>query len=85
MHADLSRQMKKTTNQHARIPHIGKSGTRYSVRSLPPNVQSRLAYRRMNVADMIATKLPLLQGCHVLTVNPPWKGLDIEVVDYLVT
>jgi hypothetical protein len=29
MRADLSRQMKKTTNQHARIPHIGKSGTRY--------------------------------------------------------
>jgi hypothetical protein len=29
MRADLSRQMKKTTDQHARIPHIGKAGTRY--------------------------------------------------------
>jgi hypothetical protein len=29
--ADLSRQMKKTTNQHAGIPHIGKSGTPYSI------------------------------------------------------
>jgi hypothetical protein len=28
MRADLSRQMEKTTNQHARIPHIGKAGTR---------------------------------------------------------
>jgi hypothetical protein len=28
MRADLSRQMKKTTDQHARIPHIDKSGTR---------------------------------------------------------
>jgi hypothetical protein len=27
MRADLSRQMKKTADQHARIPHIGKSGT----------------------------------------------------------
>jgi hypothetical protein len=24
---DLSRQMEKTTNQHARIPHFGKAGT----------------------------------------------------------
>jgi hypothetical protein len=30
MRADLSRQMKKTTDQHARIPHIDKSGTPYS-------------------------------------------------------
>jgi hypothetical protein len=28
MRADLSRQMKKTTDQHACIPHIDKSGTR---------------------------------------------------------
>jgi hypothetical protein len=28
MRADLSRQMKKTTDQHARTPHIDKSGTR---------------------------------------------------------
>jgi hypothetical protein len=26
--ADFSRKMKKTTNQHARILHIGKAGTR---------------------------------------------------------
>jgi hypothetical protein len=31
MRADLSRQMKKTADQHARIPHIGKSGTPYSI------------------------------------------------------
>jgi len=30
MRADLSRQMEKTTNQHARILHIGKAGTHYS-------------------------------------------------------
>jgi hypothetical protein len=29
MRADPSRQMEKTTNQHARIPHIGKAGTPY--------------------------------------------------------
>jgi hypothetical protein len=29
MRADLTRQMEKTRNQHARIPHIGKAGTRY--------------------------------------------------------
>ena len=54
-----------------------------SVRSLPPDVQSRLAYRGKNAADMIATELPLLRGCHVLIVDPPRKGLDVEVVDYL--
>jgi tRNA/tmRNA/rRNA uracil-C5-methylase (TrmA/RlmC/RlmD family) len=32
---------------------------------------------------MITTELPLLWGCRVLIVNPPWKGLDIKVVDYL--
>ncbi len=32
---------------------------------------------------MIATELPLLRGCRVLIVDPPRKGLDVEVVDYL--
>ncbi len=54
-----------------------------SVRLLPPNVQSCLAYLRKNAADMIATELPLLQGCRVLIVDPPRKGLDVKVVDYL--
>jgi 23S rRNA (uracil1939-C5)-methyltransferase len=54
-----------------------------SVWSLPPKVQSRLAYHRKNAADMIATKLPLFRGCRVLIVDPPRKGLDDEVVDYL--
>ncbi len=31
MHIDLSRQMKKTTNQQERIPHFGKSGTPYCI------------------------------------------------------
>ncbi len=31
MRADLSHQMKKKKNQHARIPHIGKAGTPYFV------------------------------------------------------
>jgi hypothetical protein len=31
MRADPSRQMEKTTNQHAHIPHIGKAGTRYRI------------------------------------------------------
>ncbi len=54
-----------------------------SIQLLPPHVQLRLAYRRKNAADMITTKLPLLWGCCVLIVDPPWKGLDIKVMDYL--
>ncbi len=63
-------------------PNNGRCFADY-VRSLSPDVQSRLAYRRKNAADMITTKLPLLRGCRVLIVDPPRKGLDVKVVDYL--
>ncbi len=54
-----------------------------SVWLLPPDIQSPLAYRQKNAADMITTKLPLLRGCCVLILDLPQKGLDIKVVDYL--
>ena len=54
-----------------------------SLLALPGHIRSRLAYRRKNAADMIKTELPLIRKCRVLIVDPPRKGLDIEVVDYL--
>ena len=54
-----------------------------SVRELPTDIQSRLVYRQKNATDMITTEQALFQNCQVLIVDPPRKGLDDEVVDYL--
>ena len=54
-----------------------------SVRELPPRIQSRLVYTQKNAADMVASERALLKKSQVLIVDPPRKGLDAEVVDYL--
>mmetsp|Transcript_7505 Transcript_7505/g.17028 ORF Transcript_7505/g.17028 Transcript_7505/m.17028 type:complete len:609 (+) Transcript_7505:98-1924(+) len=54
-----------------------------SVRALPANIQSRLSYKQKNAADMVMSEPALFQRSDVLIVDPPRKGLDAEVVDYL--
>eukprot|EP00970_Alexandrium_tamarense_P016565 scaffold6823_cov179-Alexandrium_tamarense.AAC.4 len=54
-----------------------------SVKTFPDHIQSRLDYKRKNASDMIATESTLIQKSQVLVVDPPRKGLDSEVVDYL--
>lgn len=54
-----------------------------SVRELPAHIRSRLVYRKKNAADMVASEGALFRKSKVLIVDPPRKGLDIEVVDYL--
>ena len=54
-----------------------------SVRELPTDIQSRLVYRQKNATDMVTTEKALLRNSQVLIVDPPRKGLDDEVVDYL--
>ena len=54
-----------------------------SARALPSDVRPRLAYVRKSAADMIASEPGLFRGCRVLIVDPPRKGLDVEVVEYL--
>jgi len=54
-----------------------------SVRELPTDIQSQLVYRQKNAKDMIATEQALFQNSQVLIVDPPRKGLDDEVVQYL--
>lgn len=43
----------------------------------------KCVYRQKNAADMVTSELPLLHQCQVLIVDPPRKGLDMEVVTYL--
>jgi tRNA/tmRNA/rRNA uracil-C5-methylase (TrmA/RlmC/RlmD family) len=54
-----------------------------SVRTLPATLQSRLEYKQKNAADMVLSESALFQKSKVLIVDPPRKGLDDEVVDYL--
>ena len=54
-----------------------------SVRTFPAHIQCRLAYMKKNATDMIVTESKLFKQCQVLVVDPPRKGLDVEVVDYL--
>jgi len=54
-----------------------------SVRALPKGIQSRLVYKQKNAAVMVESEAALFQKSQVLIVDPPRKGLDIEVVDYL--
>jgi tRNA/tmRNA/rRNA uracil-C5-methylase (TrmA/RlmC/RlmD family) len=54
-----------------------------SVRELPLDIQSRLAYKQLNAADMVTLNPGLFQRCQVLIVDPPRKGLEVEVVNYL--
>lgn len=54
-----------------------------TVQALPPDIQSRCVYLQKNAATMIMSELTLLCKCQVLIVDPPRKGLDVEVVNYL--
>ncbi len=54
-----------------------------SIGTFPPEMQSKLLYKRKNAADMIKTERKLLRNSQLLVVDPPRKGLDAEVVDYL--
>ena len=54
-----------------------------TVHALPPDIQSRCVYLQKNAATMIMSELALLRKCQVLIVDPPRKGLDVEVLNYL--
>jgi len=54
-----------------------------SVRALPKDIQSRLVYKQKNAAIVVESEAALIQKSQVLIVDPPRKGFDIEVVDYL--
>jgi 23S rRNA (uracil1939-C5)-methyltransferase len=54
-----------------------------SVMQLPADIQPLLEYKQKNAADMVTTESALFQKCELLIVDPPRKGLEEEVVDYL--
>ena len=54
-----------------------------SVSAFPTEVQSRLEYKQKNAADMVTSEADLFKNCNILVLDPPRKGLDGEVVDYL--
>jgi len=54
-----------------------------SVRELPIDIQSQLVYKQKNATDMVTTEQALFRNSQVLIVDPPRKGLDDEVVQYL--
>jgi hypothetical protein len=54
-----------------------------TVHALPPDIQSQCVYLQKNAATMIMSELTLLRKCQVLIVDPPRKGLDVEVLNYL--
>lgn len=54
-----------------------------SVHELPEHIRSRLTYKKKNADDMVSSERPLLRKSQVLIVDPPRKGLDANVVDYL--
>ena len=54
-----------------------------SVRTFPAEIQSRLVYKQRNAADMVLSEANLFEKCQLLVVDPPRRGFDAEVVDYL--
>lgn len=54
-----------------------------SVEQLPEKIQHRLSYKQKNAADMISTESSLFKKTELLILDPPRKGLEEEVVDYL--
>lgn len=54
-----------------------------SVGTFPSEIRSRLMYKQKSAADMIKTERTLLRSSQILVVDPPRKGLDALVVDYL--
>lgn len=56
-----------------------------TVREFPPEVQSKLEYKRKDATAMVRSEKEMLSRSQVLIVDPPRKGLDEEVVDYICT
>jgi tRNA/tmRNA/rRNA uracil-C5-methylase (TrmA/RlmC/RlmD family) len=54
-----------------------------SIGRFPHDVQSRLLYKQKNATDMVLTEERLFLNCQVLVVDPPRKGLDADVVEFL--
>jgi tRNA/tmRNA/rRNA uracil-C5-methylase (TrmA/RlmC/RlmD family) len=54
-----------------------------SVKQLPAEIQPLLEYKQKNAADMVSTESDLFKKCGLLILDPPRKGLEKEVVDYL--
>ena len=54
-----------------------------SVSTFPSDVQSRLEYKQKNAENMVASETGLLKKCNILVLDPPRKGLDGDVLDYL--
>lgn len=54
-----------------------------SVRQLPAEIQPLLEYKQKNAADMVTSEPDLFQKCELLVLDPPRKGLEDEVVDFL--
>ena len=54
-----------------------------SVKQLPAEIQPLLDYKQKNAADMVTSESDLFQKCDLLVLDPPRKGLEDEVVDYL--
>ncbi|KAL7453033.1 hypothetical protein ACHAWC_004738 [Mediolabrus comicus] len=54
-----------------------------SVKQLPKDIQPRLTYKQKNAAEMVKTESELFQKAELLILDPPRKGLEEEVVEYL--
>ena len=54
-----------------------------SVKQLPAEIQPLLDYKQKNATDMVTSESDLFQKCDLLVLDPPRKGLEDEVVDYL--
>ena len=54
-----------------------------SVKQLPKDIQPRLSYKQKNAAEMVKTESELFQKAELLILDPPRKGLEEEVVEYL--
>ena len=54
-----------------------------SVKQLPAEIQPLLEYKQKNAADMVTSEPDLFQKCELLVLDPPRKGLEDEVVDFL--
>jgi len=54
-----------------------------SVKQLPAEIQPLLEYKQKNAADMVTSESNLFQKCELLVLDPPRKGLEEEVIDFL--
>ena len=54
-----------------------------SVKQLPAEIQRLLEYKQKNAADMVTSESNLFQKCELLVLDPPRKGLEDEVIEFL--